>query len=207
MRSQLFVAKLGGTTTFARPCIGRVFYFKRRIVLKTYLADTNIIIEIVNAIISNSLNKKTNKNIYALAKLIAKRKLQLMITSTVYDELKAGEKKDGGLAMRFVQNYCYFHYLTDEEEKLANQLTIGYLTGEDSAIKDRTGKKNNYKDARVLAEATVTYNTSKMKIDKFLTKNIKDFDNYNQIEYIDKEFDLKSIPINSNHTNNNELEI
>lgn len=144
---------------------------------------------------------------YTLAKLIAKHKLQLMITPAVYDELKVGESKDHGRALRFVQNYCYYHYLTDEEEKLANQLTIGYLTGEKSAFGQRKGKKNNYKDAKVLAEATVTYNTCNMKIARFITKNIKDFDNYNQIEYIDKEFDLKSIPINTCQTNNDELEI
>lgn len=175
--------------------------------MKTYIADTNIIIGVVNALNKSNTNQKPNKNIEALAKLIEKRKLQLMITPTVFNELKAGKNKDGGVAMDFVQNYVFCHYLTDEEEKLASQLTIGYLTGEDSAIKDRTGKKTNYKDARVLAEATITYNTSKLKVAKFITKNVKDFDNYNQIEYIDKEFDLKSIPINSNQTNYKELEI
>ena len=174
--------------------------------MKTYIADTNIIIGIVNALKPNQ-GQMQNKNIMALAKLVEQRKIRLMITPAVYNELKAGEAKDGGAAMDFVQNYCYYHYLNDNEERTANQLTIGYMTGENSAIAQRSGKKTNYIDARVLAEATITYNTGKLRIAKFITRNVKDFDNLSQIEYIDKAFNLKSIPINSNQTNNVEKEL
>ena len=153
-------------------------------VLKGYFIDSNVLIDI-KRIITGELDPKKSRyhrNYSDLIELVTSGKIELLVVPTVLEEIKKGSYKDDFLTERFIEKFCTVCELDYKEENLVEQLYQDYIAGDEESVipifKEMGNTiKYNTKDARILAEVTVLFNSNKYDAIKFITNNIGDFIN------------------------------
>lgn len=181
--------------------------------MKAYFVDTNVLIDIMK-IFTGQINSRANRyyqNYADFINLIGDREVQVLIVPTVLEEIRRGSHKDDYMLETFILRMCEQCELTNKELELVDMLYKDYIQGEESAIpvfKDMGDHiKYNDKDARILAEIVVLYNSKKYDAIKFITNNIQDFINIDAIKEINEKYNLKMIPFNSMRASNVKKEI
>ena len=171
--------------------------------MKYYIVDTNILIDIKKIMLKEKDSNKNRDrgNFDELVKYLTQEEVGMLIVPTVLEEIKKGSYKDDFLLMRFINRFCKVCQFEEEESELIETLHEDYIYGDEPAMRmlKKVGNKMLYNDndARILAEATVLYNSNKYDIIKFLTKNIKDFINMDRIDKVNKKYGLKTLEFNS----------
>jgi hypothetical protein len=175
--------------------------------------DTNVLIDIMK-IFTGQINPRTNRyyqNYTDFIDLIGDRTIEVLVVPTVLEEIRRGSHKDDYMLETFIMRMCEQCEFTDKELELVDMLYRDYIEGEESAIpvfKDMGDHlKYNAKDARILAEIIVLYNSKKYDAIKFITNNIQDFINIDAIKEINAKYNLKMIPFNSMKASNVKKEI
>lgn len=176
--------------------------------MKFYIVDTNILIDIIK-VMTNEINAKSSRyhrNYLELIDNLNDGNIGLLITPTVLHEVKKGSYKDDFLLERFIRRFCKTCELDEFEKELIVNLYNEYIEGENPAVpvyKDMGDHmKYNDNDAKILAEATVLYNSKKYDIIKLLTNNVSDFINMDKTDKINLKNGLKSIQFNSMRATN-----
>ena len=182
--------------------------------MKAYFVDSNVLIDIKKAITGeiNPDKSRYHRHYKDLIELIINDEIQLLVVPTVLEEIRRGSYKDDFLTERFIQKFCVECDLDKEEIKLADELYNAYIDGDEEAVvpvfkEMKNTIKYNTKDARILAEVTVLFNSNKYDAIKFITNNIGDFINVEGIKNINREYGLKTIPFNSIVASNVKKEI
>lgn len=171
--------------------------------MSSYVVDTNILIDIKKIMCNQyDFNKNRDAQYYSdFVEFLTSGEVEVFVTPTVLSEVKKGSYKEDFLLERFINRFCTICEFNDEENVLIEKLYADYIDGENPVIptiKDIGNRiKYNSNDARVLAEATVLYNSKRFNVIKFITKNIGDFINVNAINKVNEKYDLKTIPFNS----------
>lgn len=182
--------------------------------MKGYFVDSNILIDIKKIMTGEIDPRKSryHRNYADLMDLVTSGKVELLVVPTVLEEIKRGSYKDDGMTEIFIQRCCTVCELDSEQESLVESLYEDYINGdEDSVIPifKEVGNtiKYNTKDARILAEVTVLFNSRKYDAIKFITNNIGDFINTDGVRDINRDYGLKSVPFNSMKASNVKNEI
>lgn len=176
--------------------------------MKYYIVDTNILIDI-KKIMLNEKNTNQNRdrgNFDELIKYLTEGEVGIIVVPTVLKEIKRGSYKDDFLLERFINKFCLVCNFDNDEEKTIEELYQDYIGGEFPAIprfrRDKDHIHYNDNDARILAQATVLYNSNKYDVIKLLTKNIRDFINMDRIDKINKKYNFKTLQFNSMRATN-----
>ena len=182
--------------------------------MKGYFVDSNILIDIKKIMTGEIDPRKSryHRNYADLIDMVTSGKVEILVVPTVLEEIKRGSHKDGSLTEMFIERFCTLCELTCEEERLVNSLYEDYIDGDEEAIIPvfkEVGNtiKYNTKDARILAELTVLYNSGKYDAVKFITNNVEDFINTDGVRDINREYSLKLVPFNSIRASNVKKEI
>lgn len=182
--------------------------------MKGYFVDSNILIDIKKIMTGEIDPRKSryHRNYADLMDLVTSGKVELLVVPTVLEEIKRGSYKDDGMTEIFIQRCCAVCELDSEQESLVESLYEDYINGdEDSVIPifKEVGNtiKYNTKDARILAEVTVLFNSKRYDAIKFITNNIGDFINTDGVRDINRDYGLKSVPFNSMKASNVKNEI
>lgn len=172
--------------------------------MKGYFIDSNILIDI-KKIMTGELDvrkSRYHRNYSDLIDLVTSGKIEALVVPTVLEEIKRGSYKDDSLTEMFIQRFCTVCELDSEEGNLVDSLYQAYIDGDEDAVipvykEVRDTIKYNTKDARILAEVTVLFNSGKYDAIKFITNNIGDFINTDGVRDINRGYGLKSVPFNS----------
>ena len=182
--------------------------------MKAYFVDSNVLIDIKKVIAGeiNPEKSRYHRHYKDLIELIINDEIQLLVVPTVLEEIKRGSHKDDFLTERFIHKFCVECELDKEEMMLVDELYSAYIDGDEDAVvpvfkEMKNTIKYNTKDARILAEVTVLFNSNKYDSVKFITNNIGDFINVDGIKSINQEYDLKTVPFNSIMASNVKKEI
>lgn len=181
--------------------------------MKAYFVDTNILIDIKKIFLQEIDPRKSryHMNYMGLIESISDGKIEILVTPTVYNEIKKGSKKDDFITERFINRFCNVCRFDEKDFELAKKLYFDYISDKEKAVpifKNINGHvKRNDNDAKILAEVTVLYNKGCYDVVKFITNNIIDFINIDKINKINEKYGLKSIPFNSIKASNVKNEI
>lgn len=177
-----------------------------------FIVDTNIIIGISHLYLENVQHARNRRESYLfeLKELIEDGVVTPIITPTVLKEIKKGSKKDGGMAEKIVSRFCKVIQFDEYAENKTLVLTDAYgnypIDDKPAIVLAEDYLQRNYKDATIIAEATVVQKLSKQTL-PFITENLKDVCDEAKINTVNKRHNVPALHIHSLHTVKEALEI
>ena len=160
--------------------------------------DSSVLIEISRLSMKhmNYARKKEEKPLFEIRDMILNGEINVIVTQTIYREIKRGKGHDKGLAQNFLNTFCEILQPSQYEKDKALCVTDAYGNvpiEEKTAIyhaEDYTQK--NYDDATIIAEVSVEQKTRKKHI-PFITANLRDVSDLKRINKVNIRHGLPEI--------------
>ena len=161
------------------------------------ILDSSVLIGIAQYSMKNkSCPRKTEKPLLEIRELMLDGKINVIVTQTVYKEIKRGKDHDNGLTQRFVNEFCETIIPTQYEKDKALCMADAYgnfpIDDKFAIVLAEDSTQKNYKDAFIVGEASVEQKMRKKRI-PFITANLRDVCYIKRINEIKKRHGLPEI--------------
>ena len=161
------------------------------------ILDSSVLIGISQfSMKQKSCPRKTEKPIYDIRELMINGEINVIVPQTVYNEIKRGKTHDNGLTQKFVNTFCEVIIPSAYKKDKALCLTDAYgnveIDDKPAIEKAEDNLQRNYKDACIIAEASVEQKSRRKQI-PFITANLRDVCDIKRINEINKRHGLPEI--------------
>lgn len=133
-----------------------------------------------------------------IIKILMNQEINVIVSQTIYNEIKRGKNHDKGVAQDFLNNTCEVLHPTQEEKDLSKKLLHDYgnllIDGKTAICEAQDYTQKNYRDASIIAEICAEQKFRNKRI-PFITANIADVKDAKRINDINKKYDLPNMLI------------